>query len=65
MDKDKFVNVIENIEHKSNKDLFETEEFLYKQHEELKTLIIDLTHKLEKIEELYEKVVKEIENRKL
>ncbi len=64
MDKDKFVNVIENIQHKSNKDLFETEEFLFKQHEELKNYIVDLTMKLEKIEELHEKVVKEIENRK-
>lgn len=65
MDKDKFVNVIENIEHKSNKDLFETEEFLFKQHEELKSFIVDLTVKLEKIEELHSQVMNEIEKRKL
>jgi hypothetical protein len=65
MDKDKFVNIIENIEHKSNKDLFETEEFLFKQHEELKSFIVDLTVKLEKIEELHSQVMNEIEKRKL
>lgn len=65
MEKDKFLKTIENIEHKSNKDLYEAEEFLFKQHEELKNLIIDLTVKLEKIEEIYESVVKEIENRKV
>jgi hypothetical protein len=65
MEKDKFVNVIENIEHKSNKDLFEVEEFLFKQHEELKKYIVDLTLKLENIEDLHEKVLIEIEKRKV
>jgi hypothetical protein len=65
MEKDKLINVIENLEHKSNKDLFETEDFLFKQHEELKNYIVDLTLKLEQIEELHDKVLKEIENRKV
>jgi hypothetical protein len=65
MEKDKLINVIENLEHKSNKDLFETEDFLFKQHEELKNYIVDLTLKLEQIEDLHDKVLKEIENRKV
>jgi uncharacterized protein YfdQ (DUF2303 family) len=64
MDKDKFINVIDNIQHKSNKDLFEVEEFLFSQHEELKKYIVNLTLKLEAIEELHENVLKEIEKRK-
>lgn len=64
MEKEKFVNIIENIEHKSNKDLFEVEEFLFHQHEELKKYIVDLTLKLENIENLHEKVLIEIEKRK-
>jgi hypothetical protein len=65
MEKNKFINVIDNIEHKSNKDLFDTEEFLFNQHEELKKYIIDLTLKLETIEELHNKVLQEIEKRKI
>ncbi len=65
MEKDKFVNVIENVKDKSNKDLFETEEFLFKQHEDLKNYIVNLTHKLETIENLHSKVLEEIENRKI
>lgn len=65
MNKEKFINVIENFEHKSNKDLFEVEEFLFKQHEELKKYIIDLTLKLENIENLHEKILNEIEKRKI
>jgi uncharacterized protein YfdQ (DUF2303 family) len=65
MDKNRFVNVIDNIEHKSNKDLFEVEEFLFKQHEELKKYIVELTLKLETIEELHDKVLQEIEKRKI
>jgi len=65
MEKDKFVNVIENVKGKSNKDLFETEEFLFKQHQDLKNYIVNLTHKLETIETLHSKVLEEIENRKI
>jgi hypothetical protein len=65
MEKERFVNVIENIEHKSNKDLFEVEEFLFLQYEELKKYIVDLTLKLEGIEELHGKVLTEIEKRKI
>ena len=64
MEKDKFVNVIENIKDKSNKDLFEVEDFLFKQHVELKNYIVTMTHKLETIENLHSKVLEEIENRK-
>jgi hypothetical protein len=65
MEKNKFINVIENIQHKSNKDLFESEEFLFNQHEELKKFIIELTLKLETIESLHSSVLEEIEKRKI
>ena len=64
MEKDKFVNIIENIKDKSNKDLFDAEDFLFKKHEELKSYIVKMTYKLETIENLHSKVLEEIENRK-
>ena len=65
MDRDKFINVVENIEHKSNKELLETEDFLFKQHEELKKYIVELTFKLETIENIHGNVLNEIEKRKV
>jgi hypothetical protein len=65
MESNRLKNIIENAKDKSNKDLFEAEEFLFKQHEELKTHIIDLTRKLESIENLHQVIITEIENRKV
>jgi hypothetical protein len=65
MEKDKLKNIIENVKDKPNKDLLEAEDFLFQQHESLKLHIIDLTKKLESIENLHDIVIKEIENRKL
>ena len=65
MEKDKLKNIIKNVKDKPNKDLLEAEDFLFQQHESLKLHIIDLTKKLESIENLHDIVIKEIENRKL
>lgn len=65
MDIQKLQNIVENAKDKSNKDLFEAEDFLFKQHEELKLYIVELTRKLEFIENLHETITTEIENRKI
>jgi hypothetical protein len=65
MDIQKLQNIVENAKDKSNKDLFEAEDFLFKQHEELKLYIVELTRKLEFIENLHETISAEIENRKV
>ena len=63
MNIEKLQNIVENAKDKSNKDLFDAEEFLFKQHEEL--YIVELTKKLEFIENLHETITTEIENRKI
>ena len=64
MDNQKIIEIANDAENKSNKDLFEVEDFLFKQHEVLKNYIVTMTHKLETIENLHSKVLEEIENRK-
>jgi hypothetical protein len=65
MEIEKLKNIVENAKDKSNKDLFDAENFLFKQHEELKLHIIELTRKLESIENLHQVIITEIENRKM
>lgn len=65
MNIEKLQNIVENAKDKSNKDLFDAEEFLFKQHEELKLYIVELTKKLDFIENLHETITTEIENRKI
>lgn len=63
MEKDKIIDVIDDVTNKSNKDLFITLEQLSNEFENTKQLIIDLTRHLESIEDSYNKVNKEIEKR--
>jgi predicted transcriptional regulator len=63
MEKNKLIEITENVENKSNKDLFVVLEELSKEFENTKTLIIDLTRHLESVEDLYNKVNREIEKR--
>jgi len=63
MEKSKIIEITENVENKSNKDLFVVLEELSKEFENTKTLIIDLTRHLEAVEDLYNKVNREIEKR--
>jgi hypothetical protein len=64
MDKDKIVEIVEDVENRSNKDLLSTATELEVEFNKTKDLIISLTRHLETIEKLYDKVSKEIEKRK-
>ena len=63
MEKNKIIEITENVENKSNKDLFVVLEELSNEFENTKALIIDLTRHLESVEDLYDKVNREIEKR--
>lgn len=63
MDKDKIIEVYENVKDKSNKDLFEARDILLDEHEKTKNLIIGLTRHMDVVEEYYELINKEIGNR--
>jgi hypothetical protein len=65
MDKDKFLNIINDVENKSNKDLLDVETFLFQEFENTKKIALDLTKHMDAIEEIYIKVTKEIEKRKV
>ena len=65
MDKEKILNIVADIENKSNKDLLEAESFLFEEFETAKKLAIDLTRHMDTVEELHEKVIKEIAKRKV
>lgn len=59
MEREKLIEVAENAENKSNKDLFETANLLYEEYEKTKEIIIELTKHLEVVETLYNKVNEE------
>lgn len=63
MENNKLLDVIKNVEHKSNKELFESLNILSKEFESTKELIIDLTRHMDSIEEMYDIVNKEIGKR--
>jgi hypothetical protein len=63
MNKEKLIEVAEDAENKSNKDLFVAVNELYTEHEKTKNLIIELTRHLDGVETLYNKVNLEIEKR--
>ena len=65
MDKEKILNIVTDIENKSNKDLLAAESFLFEEFETAKKLAIDLTRHMDNVEELHEKVIKEIAKRKV
>lgn len=63
MEKNNILKILNDVENKSNKDLFEVQELLYKEHEKTKDIIIDLTRHLDNIEISYDKVEKELKKR--
>jgi hypothetical protein len=63
MEKDKVINIANNSENSSNKDLVDVRDFLIEEYTETKNIIIDLTKHLDGIEELYNKVNNELEKR--
>ena len=63
MEKEKLIEIIKDVENKSNKDLTSSLDFLNEEFEKTKSIIIDLTLHMEKVEGLYNKVNKELEKR--
>lgn len=63
MEKDKVINIANNSENSSNKDLVEVRDFLIEEYTKTKEIIIDLTKHLDGVEELYNKVNNELEKR--
>lgn len=64
MDREKILDIIKDVENKSNKDLVSCLDALNDEYEKTKEIIIDLTVHLDKLEALYGQVSKEIEKRK-
>ena len=55
--------MVEDVENKSNKDLFDAQNILIQEFDKTKQLILDLTKHLESVETLYDKVNNEIGKR--
>lgn len=63
MDKEKLIDIVKDVENKSNKDLLTALSVLNDEFEKTKNLIIDLTRHLDLVESHYNLINKEIENR--
>ncbi len=63
MDKKKIIEIVTDTENKSNSDLFSAEQVLHDEFEKTKSIIVELTHHLENVEESYLKVTNEIKKR--
>jgi hypothetical protein len=65
MERQKVLDIVNDVENKSNKDLILVVNELYAEFYKTKELIIDLTRHLDGIEELYNKANKELEKRNI
>lgn len=63
MDINKIIQICENAEDKSNKDLVTARDILMEEFDKTKDLIINLTNHLESVEVLYDKVNSELKKR--
>ena len=63
MDKQKIIETINDYKNKSNKDLIEAMDYLTKVFESSKQEIIDSSKRLDKIEQTYNLLLKEYDNR--
>ena len=63
MNKNDVIEIASDVENKSNKDLVSSRDFLIEEFQKTKEVIIDLTRHLESIEDLYNKINKELEKR--
>jgi hypothetical protein len=63
MDIEKLIDVSNDYENKSNKDLFDAVNILYDEYEKTKEIIIELTKHLENVEHYYNKVNDEVGKR--
>jgi hypothetical protein len=65
MEKERIIEIANDVENKPNKDLVSVLNELYSEYGKTKDLIIDLTRHLETVEDLYNKVNTEIGKRKI
>jgi len=63
MNNEKLLDIIKNVQNKSNKDLIDTRQFLYDEFEKTKELIIDLTRHLDNVQDMYDVINDEIGKR--
>ncbi len=63
MEKEILLEIANDVENKSNKDLFMAINELYTEYEKTKNLIIDLTRHMDSVESLYNKVNLEAQKR--
>jgi hypothetical protein len=61
----KIKEIIDDFKNKSNKDLIIALDFLSKDFDETKEIVIKLTKRLDKAESLYNKILKEYEARSI
>jgi hypothetical protein len=61
----KIKEIIDDFKNKSNKDLIIALDFLSKDFDETKEMVIKLTKRLDKAESLYNKILKEYESRSI
>jgi uncharacterized membrane protein YgaE (UPF0421/DUF939 family) len=64
MDIKKIIEIVTDVENKPNKDLSSAESILFEEFEKTKSLIIELTEHLDKVEESYLIITKEIQRRR-
>jgi hypothetical protein len=62
-DSNKVLGIVKDYKTKSNKDLIFVMDFLQKDFEVTKDSLLKLTHHLDKIENIYNTILKEYENR--
>lgn len=63
MDKEKLIEITNDVENKSNKDLLNTLTDLTNEFEKTKELIVSLTRHLDVVSEMYDKVNTELNKR--
>jgi hypothetical protein len=63
MKSEEVIKILKDYKNRSNKDLVSTLDFLYKDFNETKDLIIKLTHHLDSTENSYNKLLEEINKR--
>jgi hypothetical protein len=63
MESQKLIEIANDVENKSNKDLAVVADELTQEFEKTKELIVDLTRHLDGVESLYNKINKELEKR--
>ena len=63
MEKEKIIEIANDVENRSNKDLFDASNDLHIEYEKTKDLIVNLTRHMEGVEQIYSKIKKEIDKR--